>query len=789
MADFDRLLNAIEQAESESYGAGTDGTDGTLSEERARALDAYYGKNTFPAPEGNSQVISRDVFESVEWILPSLTRIFAGADEVVKIEAVGPDDVKQAEQESLYLNHVVTQKNQWEQTFHDWAWDALVTKNAYCMAYWDDSKEVEYERYEDQSEDSLALLLEDDDIEVLEHESKVDEATLKDMQKGFEQATQQWQQMAMQAQQQGMMPPPQPQMPPPPMLHTVKIRRTRENGKVCLKVLPPERCLVHQSTPNYMLGDCPFFEYWEETTISKLRAMGLDVADDIDSDDRGYSETQEDEARDLYSEDRTRGDAWEPAMRKVRARMVWIRHDSDDDGIAEMQYALVVGRTVLHQEECNRIPVGSIVATPVPHRHIGMSIYDVTGDIQDTKTQLLRQGVDNLFHANTPRLFINDEKINLDDALVSRPGGIIRGMPGQGAAFGQDIAPIVIPNVFPQAMQGMDYMDTVKQGRTGVNNYFQGTDQNALNKTASGISQLTGAAAQRVEQIARMMAPSVEYLFSCVHEIILKHGHKQEVVQLKGEWATVDPSNWRKKRDLKIAVGLGSGNRDAMMAQLMTIFSTQMQTLPLGVTNPELIFNTLAELTKAAGFPTEAQFWKKPDPNFQPPPPPEMLKLQAETQAKQQELQLKQQEAQSEMQFKQQDAQIELEKSKVELQIKLAELEIKRQEFAMKAEAAQIDQQLQVQKTQHEMQRSEAELQMKDREVGMSHMHKEREFEFKERESQGKAKQGEDSTKKIAELIEGGRTVAVEKIKGPDGKVVGGRIHMADGKTRDVAIK
>ncbi len=50
--------------------------------------------------------------------------------------------------------------------------------------------------------------------------------------------------------------------------------------------------------------------------------------------------------------------------------------------------------------------VASIVATPVPHRHIGVSIADVVLDIQEIKTQMLRQGVDNLFHANNPRLFL-----------------------------------------------------------------------------------------------------------------------------------------------------------------------------------------------------------------------------------------------------------------------------------------------------------------------------------------------------------------------------------------------
>jgi hypothetical protein len=237
-------------------------------------------------------------------------------------------------------------------------------------------------------------------------------------------------------------------------------------------------------------------------------------------------------------------------------------------------------------------------------------------------------------------------------------------------------------------------------------------------------------------------------------------------------------------------VGLGSGNKDALMQHLMSIYQAQVATLQLGmdITDQDKIYNTLAALTKAAGFPTEAMFWKKSDPNRQQPPDPEMLKLQVETQAKQAELQMKAQEAQTEIQFKQQDAQIELEKAKVELQIKLAELEIKRQELEIKAQAAQVDQQLQVQKTQHEMQRSEAELGLKDREIGMQHMHKEREFEHKVREGEETKRQGEDSTKKIAELIEGTRTVGIERVRDASGKLVAARRKLANGKTEEVPI-
>lgn len=788
------LVNAIEAAEAESY--GFEGLDGTLGDERARAIDSYYGRNTNPAPEGNSQVVSRDVFDAIEWITPSLVRIFAGSDEVVKFEPVSKEDEPAARQETLYVNHIVTQRNQWTQVFHDWAKDALLTKNAYCMAYWDSSKNVEYETYASQSDDAFALLMQDvSENEVLEHSAEVDEDAWKEMQSQFGQAQQQHQMMAQQAMMQGQMPPPGPQMPPQPMLHSVKIRRTSETGKVCLKVLPPERCSVHQRTPDYTLAECDFFEYWEDRTISSLREVGFDIEDDINADARGSSESQEEFARNRYGEDNSPG--WEPAMRTVRTRICWIRHDYDGDGIAELQYCIIVGRKVLYREECNRIPVASIVATPVPHRHVGISVADVVLEIADTKQAMLRQGIDNLFHANNPRTFVNDGKINLDDALVSRPGGIIRGVQGEEAVYGKDIGVIAIPNIFPQAVQGMEYMDRLSERRTGVNGVFTGNVSSEVltQTTGMAMSQMGTAAAQKVEQIARMIAPSVVYLFGCVHELILKHGHKKEVIRLGGEWTAVDPSNWKRRKDLTIAVGLGSGSKDTVLGHLNQMFQMQMALLPMGVTEPALIYNTVSEISKMAGFGSPDLFWKKPGPPQPMPPPPEIQKtqmtLQADAQKFQAEAAMEKEKLGLQAGQKEQELAIEAEQKERDRQLKL---EIARMTEATKLAIAEMhanNQQQTLQATQEfEANKLGATFQHEDRRERIPEREVMQEREGQMCELLGNLQQTLDQMQNmIAQKIDGAKPESVEKVRDKAGKMIGARITQADGAVREVTIQ
>lgn len=601
MDDFSKLIGAIDAAESNSYGSGS---DGDLANDRAAAIDYYLGRNVEPAPDGRSQVVDRAVYETIQWMLPSLSRIFASGDDVVQLPPVGPEDEQAAEQEGQYLNYVVMQKNNWFDLFNTAAKDALLNKAGYLYPYKEKVRQVEVEKYERQRQEGVALIMQDkpEIVSFKEYPDPEGEPTPV---------------IDPQTQQPVMGPDGQPQMQPPAMLYDLEIRRTREEVKYCILSLPPERCKISKNTKEVQLRDCDYFEYWDIQSISQLRQDGYEIEDDIAGDEN--SDSPEDDSRDQYGQTDWSDSRADASMRQVKVRWIWIRYDADEDGIAEMQYCVRVGSKILYREECNRIPVAVLCADPLPHRHIGLCPADTVIDIQRVKTVILRQGLDNLYLSNNPRTFASTN-INLDDLLVSRPGGVVRGK--QGAIFGQDIAPLAVPFVFPQAMEGLEYMDQVRENRTGTNRYFTGIDQNALNKTATGVQQLTTMAAQRVEQIARHFANGIEELFSILHEVILKSGHQNEVVKLRGKWVPVNPAEWRRRTDFKISVGYAAGNKDAMVNRLMLIAQMQEKALAGGlpIANAQNAYETAIELTKASDFATPERFWT--DPATAPPPGP-----------------------------------------------------------------------------------------------------------------------------------------------------------------------
>jgi hypothetical protein len=613
-ANEDELLAAINSYAGQSLGSGAS-DNGALSKQRTLSLDAYAGKQLVSAPKGRSSVNDRAVFETIQWIMPSMMRIFAGGDNVVEFDPTGPEDEEVAEQESDYLNYQVTQKSNWELTVRTWCQDALNTKNAYCLVDMEEKLTPEKETYEGQTEEQLVLLLEDG-MEVVEHkqfDDPDDEGVLLDPinQEPIDpqdQATMLGASAIYEATGQE----PQRQFK---QLFDVVVKRVEATSRLKFTVLPPERTRVAQDTPDFTLEECNYFEYWDLMTISDLRRCGFDVPDDIS--DQGAEDTEEGAARDdpLQEDDEVESQG---AMRQVTVRTVWIKFDYDDDGIAELQKVVIVGSEILDREETTRIPVACIVPYINTHRHIGNSITDLVIDIQNIKTKMLRGGLDSIELALNPGHVASDQ-VKIPDLMVSRPGRIVRLKKGARVAEGH-VMPLPTENTFPFAMQGLQHMDTVVESRVGVNRMFQGIDSSNMNDH-DRVGQLSTMASQRIEDIARLFGTGFKRLFSIAHELIIKSGHQDETMKLRGKWVDIDPTQWRTGRDMRVVAPFAAGNKDSLLQRLMLIGNIHEKALAAGA--PFVQMDDAYELSKmiagAADIPASKVFT---DPATVEPPPP-----------------------------------------------------------------------------------------------------------------------------------------------------------------------
>src|SRR5215469_3753370 len=145
-----------------------------LSAERADAMDYYLGDmaRDMPAQEGRSSAVSTDVADTIEGLMPSLMEIFCAGDEVVKFEAVGPDDVAAAEQETDYVNHVFMQQNPGFLVLYTFIKDALLSKTGIVKVWWEARTLEERETYLDLTDDAFALLAADPDVEIAAHSAR-----------------------------------------------------------------------------------------------------------------------------------------------------------------------------------------------------------------------------------------------------------------------------------------------------------------------------------------------------------------------------------------------------------------------------------------------------------------------------------------------------------------------------------------------------------------------------------------------------------------------------------------
>lgn len=639
------LLAAIGAAEESAIGA----TRGGITTDRADAIDRYLGKTYGDEKPGESQVISRDVADVVEGVTANVLKPFVGGDQVVQFDPRGPEDEEAAKQETDYVNFVVLERNNGFLTLSTAVKDALLLRNGYAIGEWTVRQDVISETYEGLTEEQLAMLDQDDDVEIVAHTEYQDE-------QAAQQIAMQMQQAMMQAQQTGQ-PPPQP--PEVPFLHDVTLRRSRPTEYVKVEPVPPDELLISQQLRTPSLQDADFVQRRQMVTISALREAGYKVADDISDDDDG--ESTEDYSRERNGEFYDKDDPTsDPSRRLVMLKKSWLRIDRDGDGIAELRHVCQVGLNLLLDEEASIIPVACFAGITFPHKHLGVSVYDLVRDVAQIKTALLRQFLNNKYLANNARVAVNVNNTNLDDLLTSRTNGVIRvdGMPGD------NVMPILTPDTGPSALQGLEYLDTVRENRTGYTRNTAGLESDALtNTTATGMAMQMTQSQLRLEMIARTIAETgVRDLFRIVHALTLQHSTREEKVRLRNKWVEVNPREWARRTDLSITVGLGNASQQQMVGNLMMLGQAQQQAMPLGLAGPVEVFNTLRKLPTAMGFKNSEEFFSPPqkDPQtgqIKTPPPPKdpavqvaEIKAQSDAQAKQMEMQAKQGELQATLQ-------------------------------------------------------------------------------------------------------------------------------------------
>jgi hypothetical protein len=673
--DDDRLKALL----SEEISSALTYDDTELSQKRSKALEYYRGEmSDTPAMTGRSSVVSMDVADTIGWMLPGIIRVFMASDKMAIYEPERPGDEEFAKQATDYANYVFLKDNPGYRIMWDATHDSLLLGNGVVKHWWDDKEECEYTEHSGLTEDQIAILGMEQDVEIVAQKDGEPQII--------------------------MAPDPTGQMVEMPIpTYDVKIKRVTSTGRLKIECIESEDFLLNREVTT--IENARFAAHRQETTKSDLIEMGFDrdVVEALPID--RFSTMQQEKISRDENASTFFNNVGDNSMALVELFECYVKADVDGDGIAETIRAFYAGGhgsgELLDWEVWeDDLPFSDIPCEPVPHRWDARSIADDTSDIQRVKTVITRQFLDNTYWVNNPMTTAEENSVTNPETLRSpRFGATVYHKKGSLPP-----APMAVPYIGDKALLALQHFDMVREMRTGVSRSTMALDPEALqNQTATAANNTKDAAYSQIELIARNQAElGWRRVFRQVLKLIVKHQDRPRTIRLRDTWVEMDPRSWNANMDCTINIGLGTGSRDRDMAMLNQILNVQIamtDRLAQGGFSAQAlemvpkINMTASKLAESAGIKNPEQFYLDIKP--------EMLE------------QMKQEAAQRP------DPEMEKEKVKAQTQLQLGQ------------QQAQLDQQKAAQSAQHEAVQMQADIEAQNQKTNAEMIQAQQDFEFK----------------------------------------------------------
>jgi hypothetical protein len=624
--DDELLLAHLQTLEQDSAAF----TWGRLGTERAKGMREYFREPYGTEVDGLSGIVTSEVQDTIEWILPDLLDVFCSTEKAVCFDPTNAEDVKGAEQATDACNYIFYKQNNGFLVLYTAFKDALMNKN--CAVTWrkEEQRVKTIIPVSGATQEELAMVLQDagEDAEI-EAAREIPGQVLIDPMTG----------------QQVMR----------PARYDARISKIEKKKKIVVEAFPPENLLIKRDWTSPLLQDCPYVCRNMAVSLSELHEMGytdvtaeeLRGSDDAGiSSDTSYRSNRRGSSEEQYGDNPLMADQ-DDSQTMGFLRIEYVLVDFDGDGISERRCIYRLKDKILKNEEASHVPFCTASPILIQHRWDGMSIAECVSDLQLLGTEITRQTIDSGRLALQPRTKVLTDTngsplANIDDLLDHRAGGIIR--QSRVDAVTEQITPFVGGQMFSL----LEYKDQMLTKRTGVSGQSQGLDVNALNRGGAYEQRVMNAAQKRIKLIARIFAELlVKPMFQGVLKLLTDGDMEKISIRLRNEFVQYDPMEWRDSYDMTANVGLGTGDRDYQTAVLTGVAQRQagIAMSPFGklLVLPKHIYNTEARLLEYAGFKNAGDFFNDPGdqvPQPQPPaPPPQVLVKQMELAADAQKFQ------------------------------------------------------------------------------------------------------------------------------------------------------
>jgi len=580
----EQLVAMIEQGVQNSVGDFLNSSD--LARQRQKATWEYA---MMPlghlVPNGVSSIVSSDTVEAVDGYTAIIGKLMFGNKKIARFipPKKTPTAISQARQAAQLVNHIIFKENSGWEVLNTWVKAALLWKNAIIKWSYVKDYDYEFEEYDEISQENLDLVLAEDGIELV-GELQIDD----DSDEAFENES-------------GV------------VYKDVRIRREIDKSGIRLYVVEPESFRITRDANN--LDDAAFVGIQMNLIRSDIRKMWPDLAEKIDWDSIGEGSidwatkyTEEEAARkravgEEYWIGANRKELYPlEANREVTCVECWIRVDRDGDGIAELKHFIIAGGTILHEEDCARIPLASICPFEIPHEFFGLSMADMVRPSTLAQTAIIRGFLENVYLTNYSPKLADPNVVDFSALQNMKPKQIIatNGNPTQAV---QNMPP---ENISPNTVQMLEYLQLHKEQATGMSKAAQG-----LNDTlyVSGNSEekmrmVQSATQLRIEYIARRFAETgFTRMIAGVYHEARKHMKTCKYLDERNEWMEVDVRTLPPLMHVIVDVDVGDHSNSNMLKKMgmlgSQVIPALMQAGAGGIVSPMATANIAAKTIEA----------------------------------------------------------------------------------------------------------------------------------------------------------------------------------------------
>lgn len=552
----------------------------TLQLQREKALKQYMCDPYGNEEEGRSQVVTSDIFDTIETVMPYLCKLFYGGQEVAKFSGAGEGDEDGAKLLGELVNFFVQKKMQGFVLFHDWMKESLINRMS-VLKYWYEKREDKKKKeYKGLSEVEFELLVGREDIEILSVKENIAD---------------------------GEPDPMTGETSPGEKTYDVVANKITKVSHPDAEAIPSEAFIFNVRAKN--ISDSPCGHIIRKHKADIIKEYGI-------PEDQIIEETNKFLTDPVYIE-RYKDLGGISFLRDGDSDYYYIYEmyldDYDKKGNKQPKKVVIMGNRVISEEDNSYGEPPFIEISPIrlPHRAVGLGIAQILEDIQKIRTALFRAILDNIYFQNNGREAFDPQKVDIDMLMDgNRPGGKIPVRPGTDPRLA--VFPLPVTPLAQQTVEMLDKVDEMRQDRSGINRYVQGDDK-GLNKTAFGVNTLLNQALQRQEMLARTFAETgFAKFYKRIAELTIEYMDEPQAIRLNGEWKTIDPNSIDVDFDVNIDVGIGTGSKDVVVQQMMQMLQVSLPLVQLGIVTPDNLFNVLKTIYENMGYKNVQEFVTQP---------------------------------------------------------------------------------------------------------------------------------------------------------------------------------